>query len=507
MIKKIYSLMTAEKISAYEAFQRCGVQKERLALEMENGDISATVLLLLGFSDNIIDTEEVDFVDEETGEPIRVPCKKALKEHIFTSNPDEVLRIEGILSSGVKNQTDDTLLMWRRLFKRNIIPLPIVAELADRGNIEALEWMGDYFGGCFRKDDSFQIDKDNAVLYFKKALDAGLGKREYAYDITRIEHGLKWDDRIDWVYGDEAFLYTLGHRHDNPEQELSVADYYEEILNQYWFHLFPSPMAKSMYNWTPENCTLKDLADKLISNGTPESAFHVYHQGVLVDFKNLSFYLVTGPEDENQVPDGVLAIGPHYRKIDPNQGFHFFMFEESFPAESFIECMTELDKRYPEIITAIDMVEDKLVGEKEDREKKLPRVISVLKRIFGEEYPNKINSVDYYYSYGPNLSKDHQHYLDYNFYKEMVLIEFMDGSISREHDLNISYYDFMRLPEDFFIWYSDNPGIMWFDLSAEDSKEQRDDTRIISFYHHDFVEFKAQLSDLTYTLLEQKEVE
>ena len=89
----------------------------------------------------------------------------------------------------------------------------------------------------------------------------------------------------------------------------------------------------------------------------------------------------------------------------------------------------------------------------------------------------------------------------------MVFIEFMDDSISREHDLNISYYDFMRLPEDFFIWYSDNPGIMWFDLSAEDSKEQRDDTRIISFYHHDFVEFKAQLSDLTYTLLEQKEVE
>ena len=512
MLQSIYNRSKTENITGNEALEKSGFKKKDLADAMNNGDRIAATLLLFGLVCNKRKYWVEDFEDEDTGDIIPVERSVETDEPLFQSEPGEIERVECFVASIVKDLSDEDLRMLYELFchkdytfSRERIPSPIVSELAMRGDADALEWLGDYYGGRFSDDNTFAIDKDKALLYFNKALDAGLSKDMYDIDIKCVERGVQRNCYFGWVYDDRAFNDLLSYRHDFPEEEFSAVDYYQKTLDNYWLSLFPSPMWKSMDDSVPVHCTLKELVENLISEGIPESAFHDYKQGVLVDLKNLSFYLVTGPEEERLAPDGELAVGPHYRKIDPNQNSHFLMDEETFPAESFVECMLDLDRKYPEIMLAIDLVIDKLVGEKEDRGKRLPEVISALQDIFGEDYSNKINSVDYYYSYGPHLSRSGFEYLDYRFYKEMVRIKFKsEDYYYNDHDLNLSYDDFMNLPKDFFVWYSDNPDIWDLEIIPDYNKEDQDKYYIITYYLNGHAEFRALLSDLTYDMLEQK---
>ena len=513
MLQSIYNRSITDNITGTEALKRSGLKKEDLADAMNNGDRIAATLLLFGLICNKRKYWVEDFEDEDTGDIIPIERSVKTDEPLFQSEPGEIERVECFVASIVKDLSDEDLRMLYELFcqedyslSQERIPSPIVSELAKRGDVDALEWLGDYYGGRISDANAFAIDKGKALLYFNKALAAGLSRDKYDIDIKCVEYGIQRNCYFGWVYDDRAFKDLLRYRHDFPEEKFSAVDYYLQTLDNYWLNQFPSSMGKSVDDLVPVHCTLNELVEKLISEGIPESAFHDYKQGVLVDLKNLSFYLVTGPEDERIAPDGELAVGPHYRNIVPYQNSHYLMYEEAFPAESFVECMLDLDRQYPAIMLAIDLVVEKLVGEKEDREKKLPRVISVLQDIFGEDYSNKINSVDYYYSYGPHLSRSGLEYLDYRFYKEMVRIRFNREYYDAEHDLNLSYDVFMKLPKDFFVWYSDNPDIRYFEITPDSNKDEHNDYYIITYFLHDSVEFRACLLDLTYDMLEQNKV-
>lgn len=435
MLGAIYSKVKTEDISVAEALQEFALCKEDLIANAGKGDVVSAIILLLGMTTHRVKAWMEDFEDEDTG--IITPIKRvvALEEMIFESSPEEIDHLISSLSPIVKDLSDDSLMECWELFERSFVPFPIVSELAERGFVKALEWLGDYYAGDFPSANSCPVDRDKSVGFYNKALETGLDRTDYDADVLRLEYGMK-DRDFDWVYG------KLNLDFDS-ENDWSFEGCCASIIGSLWFYRFPSPMAKSTWDDPVYyNCSLKDLKDELLSRGVSESAFRTYKQGILVDMPNLSYYLVTGPEDEQCVPEGALGIAPHFREIEPRTQYHFLMDEAEFSAKEFADIMFELDKKVPAVKVAVALIYDKLIEEKNQKEKKQALAEAYLKDILKGD--TEQFSVELSYDYRPNEYGKHK------YCREVLFVNLGDY-----RSLLIEYDDLKRLSKNVFSWCLD----------------------------------------------------
>ena len=434
MLGTIYSKVKTEDLSVAEILQESALCKEDLITNADKGDVVSAIILLLGMTTHRVKIWMEDYEDEDTG--IITPIKRVVAQEamVFESSPEEIDHLISFLSPIVKDLSDDSLMECWELFERSFVPFPIVSELAERGFVKALEWLGDYYAGDFPSANSCPVDRDKSVGFYNKALETGLDRTDYDADVLRLEYGMK-DRDFDWVYGD---LYL-----DFAENDGSFEGCCASIIAGLWFYRFPSPMTKSLWdNPFHYNCTSKDLTDELLSRGISESAFRAYKQGILVDMPNLSYYLVTGPEDEHCVPEGALGVGPHFREKEPGSQCHFLMDEEVYSAKVFADLMLELDNMVPAVKVAVALIYDKLVEERNQKKKKQALAETYLKDILKGETGQL--SVELCYDYGPN------NYGKHKYCREILVVELGDFI-----SLLIEYDDLRRLSKDVFSWCLD----------------------------------------------------
>lgn len=449
MLEEIYNKVKTVDLSVAEVLQESNLCKEDLIANVDKGDALSLITLLLGTMTHRVMIWMEDFEDEDTEEILPIKRVAKLDGMIFESSPEEIHQLILFLHPIVKDLSDDTLIKCWELFERDVIPFPIVSELAGRGFIEAIEWMGDYYAGDFPSVNACPIDKDKAQGFYNKALETGLDKTDYDIDVLRLEYGLK-DRDFDWVYGELNLDF-------DSENDWSFEGCCASIIGSLRFYRFPSPMAKSTWDDPVYyNCSLKDLKDELLSRGVSESAFRTYKQGILVDMPNLSYYLVTGPEDEQCVPEGALGVAPHFREIEPRTQYHFLMDEAEFSAKEFADIMFELDKKVPAVKVAVALIYDKLIEEKNQKEKKQALAEAYLKDILKGD--TEQFSVELNYDYRPNDYGKHK------YCREILVVK-----LSECGSLQIEYDDLKRLSKDVFSWCLDR-SIYWGEVIIRHDK-------------------------------------
>ena len=464
MIESIYNRFISENITGAEAIEKSGLKKEDLVDAMNNGDGLAAILLLFGFMNHKRRYWVEDWEDEDTGDIIPIERSVESEEYLFQSEPGEVEKVESIVASVVKDLPDERLHLCLKLFiqadipSRERIPLPIISELAERGDTFAFEWMGDYYAGNYPTYSLYKIDKKRAEEYYAKALETGLSKGAYASDIFRLRHGIPRVSNFEWVFNNRV----LDDVCDPLSGFFSFDDYPFEMCSQcaldyLWLYKFPSPMGRDAF-WSDEeekDCTISDVTNELISRGISESSFHEYNHGIMVDLKNVSFYMVVGPVDESDAAEGILAVAPHYHNSACLQKHHCFMSEVLFNADDYATCMLELDRETPEVNMALSLIYDKLCEEREEKGKRIASVRSYIETLFQGSLPKEIVSIDYLYLYGedPDTGDSLSHWLEFNlnYCRESVSIRLGD-----DRYIKINPCDLNRLSREVFVWLIEN---------------------------------------------------
>ncbi len=424
MLSNLYDKMKSEGVQGSVALQDSGVTKEELLAGVEGGDSSSAVLLMLGMISKRLKRWVEDFEDGATGETIKLERVTFTDEYVFKPDPEMISTLGEKIKSDLKGQPTEVLRMWVNLFERHLIPLFIVTELADRGAPESLEWLGDYYAGNFSPEPSFIVDKIKAKEYYDKALSCGLDKVDYDWDIERLEFGLGRDDSFSYPYSQWDKVYN------NP------LEWVQACADTKWFESFPSPMRKSMLDEEDANCSLDALKYELVSRGVPMFAFRPYRQGVLVDLRNISFYLVEGPE-ENVVPEGVLGVGPHLKDLNPE--YHILMDESIFTACDFADMMFELDERIPNIKWSVAKVYDDYTEERDFGKNK---ATAYLEKIFDGIVPEGINPL-VEMNYNSIQIKPGGPY---------EITRRVTVGFSGDSELQIDYDVFIQLKKEFFLW-------------------------------------------------------
>ncbi len=500
MLESIYNRFVLDNVTGAEALEKSGLKKEDLLVAMNNGDTEAALLLLLGMKLNKRRYYVEDFEDEDTGDIVPINRSVETDELIFSPDPGEMEMLENHVSANLKELSDETLRMYYDLFchedsvSRERIPFFIVSELAGRNDGKALEWLGDYYAGSFVTSVLSPADKVKAAEYYRKALDAGLGKADYEFDMMRLKYDVKWNVSLDWVFRNVDDLFV----HQEGEEKMSFDDWCQDILFMVWdkkfwigpFNDYPSEF--DTLEELIEHSTIEELKGELLSRGVAESAFHEHGKGVLVDMQNLSYHAERSPVVEGVDLDGVLVVFP-VDLFDPTEFYHSL--ENNIPsAKDCADAMCWFDREYPDLRGAMAQVDDTIAEEKTERERKLPEIEAFLRDTFGEECSEKVKRVGYGYSYGTNDRGYHR------YYQESVWVQFFSYN---SQGVTLDYYDFLKLPKDFFVWYSNHPDVADLEIRIDHDDETDEEMCSVKYYCDGFIQFKVRLKDLTYALLEQ----
>lgn len=459
MLTKIYNVSESESISGIEALQKNGITKEELVRRMREGDNSAAILLYLGLVSNKYKTFTEDFEDEDTGETVKIERKIVTDECLFESEQSERKELETKISSIAGELSEKSLHMCWRLFEKDKLPISIVSALADKGNSSALEWLGDYYAGNFSSDFQFPVDKIKAADYYGKAFQAGLSKEEYDLDSLRLEYGVKHSDSFDWVYKSDAFTMFESDFNDYlrninsfPNSDWTYLTCWTKVVDNLYFGKFPGPMAQSMWTEYEEVCTVEDLKAELISRGVPESHFKQLKKGILVDLKNISFYLSDYARFDKEAKEGVLTTAWIYtHEWDPIDEDLYCGMECLYGPEIFAETLCDVDEDVPAVKLAVRLIYDKLMEELADKPKLEAQAWDFLESVFGGIVPAEISSVTVEYRYGDE-GKRHK------FCREVVCVDYNRDLLSSYggwygHGIEIDLEDFTKIPKAFFDWY------------------------------------------------------
>ena len=459
MLTKIHEKSKAEDISGIEALQDLGITKEELIARMHEGDYAATILLYLGMVSHKYTKFMDEFEDDDTGEPIFVERKIDSGECLYDSEQGEREELENRISSFAGELDEEFLRMCWDLFEKEKLPFAIVSALSEKGDPLALEWLGDYHAGNFSSDFQFPVDKIKAADYYGKAFQAGLSKEEYDLDSLRLEYGVKHSDSFEWVYKSNAFsLFEsdfndyLKNSNSIPNSNWSYLTCWTKVVDYLYFGKFPGPMAQSMWTEDEEICTVKDLKAELISRGVPESNFQQLEKGILVDLKNISFYLSDYARFDKEAKEGVLTTAWIYtHEWDPIDEDRYCGMECLYGPEIFAEILFDVDEDVPAVKLAVRLIYDKLMEELAEKPKLEAQARDFLESVFGGFVPAEISSVTVEYRYGDEGKK-------HKFCREVVCVDYNRDLLSSYggwsgHGIEIDLEDFTRIPKAFFEWY------------------------------------------------------
>ena len=333
--------------------------------------------------------------------------------------------------------------MWRQLFSRGKIPTSIVDELAQRGYADSLEWMGDYYAGNFSNDPVSPIDRVKAKDHYAKALERGLSRDEYDYDIERLRFGgARREQNQDWSFPDtlegleQQFLYS--------EEDFSFEEFWtcalNDIWNEYsfWSGLFPWDIEEK----DRRTVSAQAFVDELITRGIPASAIQDYENGLLVKFRNLSYYIVTGPDKDGCLADSQLGVSPHFHELPQDNQFHCLI--EVYSAPEVVDRMISLNFAVPEVKMVLSDLFINLKKEKTIGKIKTAVAKEYLSGLFQGNIPEEISDVHMLYHFGENVW-------------DIVHLKINNGDFSRV--FSVSYEDLHKLDKEFFNWIITYPDL------------------------------------------------
>lgn len=440
----LQSLLDEEGGYYYKALQDSGLTREDLLSEMAKGDVTASIILLYGMRSHRYMRCMEDFEDEDTGETVKIELDRITDEWIFEPEPTLFADIETMVISSISNQTDDILCMWKQLFSRKDIPSSIVGELAKRGYVDSLEWMGDYYAGNFSNDPVSPIDIVKAKDYYDKALEKGLTRKEYDNDIERLDFGgARRKQDQDWMFPDDS-LESLEQTFLYSRDDFSFEDLWTCAINDmwndysFWSYLFPWHIDDK----DRQTISVQTIVDELISKGIPASAIQDYENGLLVKFRNLSYYIVTGPDKDGCLGDSQLGVSPHFHELPQDNQFHCLI--EVYRAPEVVDRMISLNAAVPEVKMELSDVFFCLKKEKAVGKVKTVAAKEYISSLFQGNMPAEISEVSMLYRFGE---------------KVWDCVHFMVNNGDLPRSFSVSFENLRKLDKEFFIWIITYPDL------------------------------------------------
>lgn len=164
---------------AASSLSRSGLTKQELRSQADEGNIEATILLLIGLTSPSYKFWEEDFEDEDTHEMVKIDRFVPLEGTMFEESPGEVANLTSVVLKDIVNQRDEELKVWQNALNGVINVTPIIEKLVDAGDVDAMWLLGDRYAYAE------PMDKENALKYYDMALAAD-GDRE------RYDQAMEW---------------------------------------------------------------------------------------------------------------------------------------------------------------------------------------------------------------------------------------------------------------------------------------------------------------------------